>query len=171
MIFITAGTTNFPFKRLEEIVVEISQKLTGEEIMFQLRQPTHTKYSRNVNLKKYLKPTIFNSYLRNSDLLIIHAGYGTVMQSLELGKSKPLVLPRMKKFGEHVNDHQVNFAKHMELKGLISIWDSDVEITKIKPEKVDRKTLNIYLDELKKRRLILIDYLEKNTINPSVSNK
>ena len=171
MIFVTAGTTNFPFKRLEEIVLDIGKEVTDEQIIFQISQSTLASYTQNIKIKEFIKPGKFNDYLMRADYILSHAGYATVMKSLRFGRRIPVVLPRKKKYGEHVNDHQVNFAKYMQKKGLISLWDSDSNISIIRGEKVDRKKLDNYLESLNRKRSKLIDYLDRLTLNMMASYK
>jgi UDP-N-acetylglucosamine transferase subunit ALG13 len=51
-------------------------------------------------------------------IVITHGGPGTIMQARAQGKV-PIVVPRQARFGEHVNDHQVDFCKRLAQEGLI----------------------------------------------------
>jgi len=52
-------------------------------------------------------------YLRTSELVVSHAGIGTIILCKEYGT--PLViLPRRKKYREHMNDHQLEVAEALE---------------------------------------------------------
>ncbi len=52
----------------------------------------------------------FSHQIKTAQLLILHAGAGSVIHALETGKC-PVVMPRRADLGEHVNDHQVEFAR------------------------------------------------------------
>ena len=114
MIFLTAGT-QFPFDRLVKAVDEvISQNRFGEEIFAQIG---HSIYRpRSFEYVEFLNKEIFDSYVKKASSLISHAGIGIIM--LALDNNKPLlVMPRLKKYGEVVNDHQVAIAKRFEKLG------------------------------------------------------
>ena len=59
-------------------------------------------------------------------IVITHGGPSSFMQVIALGKT-PIVVPRMAKHGEHVNDHQLEFAHLVESRfgGLVVIDDVD----------------------------------------------
>jgi UDP-N-acetylglucosamine--N-acetylmuramyl-(pentapeptide) pyrophosphoryl-undecaprenol N-acetylglucosamine transferase len=61
----------------------------------------------------------------DADVVISHAGVGSILTALEAGRL-PVVVPRYQRFGEHVDDHQVQIAAHLEELGLaLVIWDDD----------------------------------------------
>lgn len=51
-----------------------------------------------------------NSYMKEAEIVITHGGPATFMSVISLGKL-PVVVPRRKQFGEHINDHQIQFLK------------------------------------------------------------
>lgn len=171
MIFVSAGTTNFPFNRLEALVLEMQKYYPMENIIFQIKQPTQKINSSKVRIYSILEPNIFDEYLASADKIVCHAGYATVIKSLHLSRVRPVVLPRIKKYGEHVNNHQVNFAKYMQKKGLISIWEFGSDTKNIKGEKINRQNLDNYLDSINKHKLELIKYLDKLTLDTAPFDK
>lgn len=52
---------------------------------------------------------------KTARIVITHGGPSTFMMAIQEGK-RPIVVPRLKKFDEHVNDHQRDFAKKVEAK-------------------------------------------------------
>lgn len=52
----------------------------------------------------------FAHHIKTAQLLILHAGAGSVIHALETGKY-PVIMPRRADLGEHVNDHQIEFAR------------------------------------------------------------
>lgn len=50
--------------------------------------------------------------MTHSDIIITHGGPATFMGAIAKGK-KPIVVPRQEKYGEHVNDHQLEFAEQV----------------------------------------------------------
>lgn len=68
----------------------------------------------------------FERYLKQARLIITHGGPATIYQSLYLGR-KPWVVPRMKRYHEHVNDHQLLFAQYLHKKHLIYLFQDNLE--------------------------------------------
>lgn len=121
MIFLTVGTL-FPFDRLIKAVDQLRAcGRINEEIFGQIGsskyKPQSFEYVDMVEKKS------FDSYVLQSTALIGHAGMGTITRALK--HSKPLiVVPRLRKFGEHVNDHQVHTAeKFMQLGHVLAAFD------------------------------------------------
>ncbi|MCQ1951078.1 hypothetical protein NNX28_14235 [Arthrobacter sp. zg-Y859] len=59
----------------------------------------------------------FMKAAEDADVVVTHAGVGTVLQLLELGKS-PVVVPREKARSEHVDDHQSQICDLLSERGL-----------------------------------------------------
>jgi UDP-N-acetylglucosamine transferase subunit ALG13 len=118
MIFLTVGT-QFPFDRLVRSVDEIAgQNGWAEEIVAQIGT---SKYQpRHFKAVPEMEKNLFDQHLRQASGIISHAGMGTITMALE--SQKPLlVLPRRKKYGEVVNDHQVDIAGKFEQLGLLLV--------------------------------------------------
>ena len=111
MIFLTVGT-QFPFDRLvKSIDGLIAQNGFDEEIFSQIG---NSKYQpKNFKAVVSLEKQLFDKYMRNASYIISHAGMGTITMALEANKPL-LVIPRRRKYGEVVNDHQVAIAKKFE---------------------------------------------------------
>lgn len=111
MIFLTVGTS-FPFDRLVKAVDELAgQNKIGSEIFAQVGiggyQPKNFDSIETLDKKK------FDDFFSNSQAVIAHAGMGTITTALT--QLKPiLVFPRLKKYGELVNDHQSATARRFE---------------------------------------------------------
>ena len=72
--------------------------------------------------------------IATADVVITHAGPATVLQALAEGKL-PIVFPRMRQFGEHVDDHQPAFARHLERNGLALVASSEAEVMALTAER------------------------------------
>jgi len=114
MIFLTVGT-QFPFDRLVKSVDQVfGEGLIDEEVFAQIGESSYKP--RNFGSVASLDKNLFDKYLKESSSIISHAGMGTITMALE--HHKPLlVMPRLKKYGEVVNDHQAAIAKRFELLG------------------------------------------------------
>ena len=122
MIFLTVGT-QFPFDRLVKSVdLAFDGGLVDEEIIAQIGESSYKP--RNFNWVDSLGKDMFDKRLREASGVISHAGIGTITMALENAKSL-LVMPRMKLYNEHVNDHQVATARKFEELGhLLVAYDA-----------------------------------------------
>ena len=114
MIFLTVGTL-FPFNRLVRAVDSaVGKNLIRDEVFAQI---CHGGFEpRNMEYVERLDKKAFDEKVRYAACVISHAGMGSI--NAALGQKKPLlVMPRMKRFGEHVNDHQVDIARKFEKYG------------------------------------------------------
>lgn len=103
MIFVTIGTQE-PFDRLVKAVDEVFPQLADKDIIVQ----ASLKNYKPINFKTtvFLNPIEYNNIFERADLIIGHAGMGTIFSALM--KKKPLiVMPRLYKNGEHRNEHQL----------------------------------------------------------------
>jgi beta-1,4-N-acetylglucosaminyltransferase len=125
MIFLTVGT-QFPFDRLVKSFDElITKNGFDEEIFAQIGNSQYEPkgFKAVVSIEKHL----FDKYMLDASYIISHAGMGTITMALENHKSL-LVMPRKKKYGEVVNDHQVAIAKKFEELGHILVANDTTEL-------------------------------------------
>ena len=108
MIFLTVGT-QFPFDRLVKPIDDL--KGSGdiqEEIFAQIGQSSYKPV--NFDYVSHLEKQHFDDYAKKASAIISHAGMGTITIAME--NNKPLlVMPRLAKYAEVVNDHQLAIAK------------------------------------------------------------
>lgn len=112
MIFVTVGTHEQPFNRLiEEVDRLVETGVITDEVFIQTGystyEPKFCKWSSLISFDK------MNELMQTSDIIITHGGPATFMSAIANGK-KPIVVPRQEKYGEHVNDHQVDFAHQVK---------------------------------------------------------
>jgi UDP-N-acetylglucosamine transferase subunit ALG13 len=100
-VFVTVGT-QLPFDRLVEAVDRISAG-RGWQVLAQIGRasyrPPHMQWC------DFIGSETAAEWIRESDLLITHAGMGTILGRLEAG-GPMLVMPRRATLGEHRNEHQ-----------------------------------------------------------------
>ncbi len=82
---------------------------------------------------RFMDKAAFDALLQGADCIISHAGMGTIATALSFGKPL-LVLPRQKKFGEHVNDHQVPTARKYGELGHVLVAREASDIAVLLPE-------------------------------------
>ncbi len=119
MIFLTVGTI-FPFDRLTRAVDEWVPA-TGHEVFGQLGELGMDNYRpKHYRWTERLTPVAFRARVQQADLVVTHAGIGTIVTALTFGK--PLVLlPRKPEYKEVVNDHQMETIRRFEGRSGISV--------------------------------------------------
>lgn len=123
MIFLAVGT-QFPFDRLVKAVDSAFESGWIEEELF--AQIGKSSYKpRNFQSAQLLEKKLFDKRLKEASAIISHAGMG--IMTIALDNAKPLlVMPRLRQYGEVVNDHQVAIAKRFELLGhVLAAYDVD----------------------------------------------
>ena len=142
MIFVTVGTQDKEFKRLlENVDILIEKKVIKDEVIAQIGC---TKFkSKNMKTYKYMSNKKIKKLINDSKYVICHGGVGTIIDSLNLNK-KIIAVARLKKYGEHVNDHQLEIVKEFEKLGFILDGTNDLEnaIKKLKDFKPKKYTSN-----------------------------
>jgi UDP-N-acetylglucosamine transferase subunit ALG13 len=123
MIFVTIGTQE-PFNRLIKAVDDIAIVLNTEIVV----QTFHNDYVvKNMKVHNFLSPIEFDKYFNQADLIISHAGMGTIISALV--SNKPIiVMPRLLKFDEHRNEHQLATAKRFDALGYIRVAYNEDEL-------------------------------------------
>lgn len=112
MIFVTVGTHEQQFNRLIECVDNLKRDgVINEEVImqtgFSTYEPQYCKWSKLLPYKEMVQN------VADARIVITHGGPASFIMPLQIGKI-PIVVPRQKQFDEHVNNHQVDFAKAVE---------------------------------------------------------
>lgn len=117
MIFIATGSQKFQFNRLLEKVDNLIQnKVITEPVIAQIGSSTYVP--KHFEYHKYISPSQLDNLLSTCDLLLTHGGTGIIISALKKGK-KVIGIPRLKKYGEHVDDHQIQLLQEFEKEGLL----------------------------------------------------
>lgn len=114
MIFVTVGASQFPFDRLLRAVDDLALE---EEIVVQCG-PSAIR-PRRARCFDFLAFEEVAEYVRRARAVVSHAGIGSVLVTLAEGK-RPLVVPRLARFGETVDDHQAESARRLDAAGLVT---------------------------------------------------
>lgn len=117
MIFVSLGTNDKSFERLlKAIDNEIELGNIKDKVIV---QSGYTKYSsNNMDIVDLMPMDMFNKCIKDCDILITHGGVGTILDGLKNGK-KIIAFPRLSKYQEHVNDHQVEIIEEFYNSGYI----------------------------------------------------
>ena len=111
MIFVTVGTHEQPFNRLVKAIDKLKKDgvITEDVIMqtgYSTYEPKYCKWDKLIPYDQMVKN------VEDARIVITHGGPASFIMPLQIGKT-PIVVPRQKKFNEHVNNHQVEFAKNV----------------------------------------------------------
>ena len=109
MVFVTLGTQDKPFTRLLEAVEKAKKKgIIQERVVV---QAGCTDYQSDVlEIFDLIPMDEFNKYLEEASIVITHGGVGSILSSLQKNK-KVIAAPRLSKYKEHTNDHQLEIIE------------------------------------------------------------
>lgn len=167
MILITLGTQDKSFTRILEKVDElIENKVIKEEVIV---QAGYTKYeSKNMKIFDYVPKKELESYIKQCSFMITHAGVGTIFDALKENK-KIIAVPRLSKYGEHHNDHQIQlleeFSKENFILPVYEMDELEEAIYKIKnfvPSKYKSNNHNMIK--------LVCDYIDQNERSGMMEN-
>lgn len=124
MIFVTLGSQKFQFNRLLKKLDEIVENGNIKDEIF--AQIGYSDYKpKNYKYKDFIDREQFKDIMAKSDIVIAHGGTGAIITAVKQGK-KVIAVPRLAKYGEHVDDHQIQLVTEFESSGIISaIYDLD----------------------------------------------
>ena len=116
MIFLTVGT-ELPFDRLVRNLDDWSSRNPSVEVMGQIGRGAY--HPRFIEAFSFLPSDQYAAAIDRCELIVAHAGMGTILSALRARKPV-IVLPRRAKLGEHRNDHQIATAKAFAKQGLVA---------------------------------------------------
>lgn len=128
MTLVILGTQDKEFTRLLKMVEdEIKKGLIKGDVIVQAGQ---TKYkSKYMEILDLISNSKFNKLIKESDLVITHGGVGSIISALKHNK-KVIAVPRLSRYGEHVNDHQLEIVEEFGKLGYIKSATNKRELTK-----------------------------------------
>ena len=149
MILITLGTQDKKFYRLLEAVQkQIDNKKIKDRVVVQAGYSSDFK-SNDMEIFDLIPMDEFDKLIEECDILITHGGVGTIITGLRNNK-KVIAAARLKEYGEHVNDHQLQIIENFTNDGFILSLDNFDEldkklneIKKFKPKKYKSNTKNM----------------------------
>ncbi|MBZ1519311.1 beta(1,3)galactosyltransferase EpsH, partial [Leuconostoc mesenteroides] len=110
MIFIVLGSQRFQFNRLLQYIDElVLENKINEKIVAQSGHSDYVPSSYSVT--PFFNKDEFTHNIKQADVIITHAGTGAIVTALKNNK-KIIAVPRLKKYLEHVDDHQIQIVKN-----------------------------------------------------------
>ncbi len=142
MIFVTLGSQKFQFNRmLVEIDRLIEEGKITDKVFAQIGASDYKP--QNFKYKDFLTQDEFKDYMKNANLVITHAGTGAIVTALKNDKLV-IAIPRLAKFGEHVDDHQIQLIDEFkELNFIEPVYE--IEQLEKALENVKEKKYNKYI--------------------------
>jgi UDP-N-acetylglucosamine transferase subunit ALG13 len=121
MIFVSMGTSD-PFDRLLRAADRLSR---GEELVVQCG--TSPFRPADATCFDFLPFEGVLELMRDARVVVTHAGVGSIMAARTVGK-RPIVVPRLRRFGEAVDDHQVGLGRRLHAAGLVTLVEDADEL-------------------------------------------
>jgi UDP-N-acetylglucosamine transferase subunit ALG13 len=159
MIFVTVGTNEAPFDRLLLALAEVG---ADEDLVVQhgpsAVQPPRASCFASLSYEELA------DLVRRARVVVSHAGVGSVLTALANGK-RPIVVPRLRRFGEAVDDHQLLFARRLEQTELVTLVEDLSQLSEALRSSSDAVSIKLeadrrLIDELRayvRQRLVLRD--------------
>lgn len=148
MIFVTLGSQKFQFNRLlKALDGQIASRKISEPIFAQIGasdyRPKYYQY------KDFLNRDEFSKEMGKADIVITHGGTGAIIGAVKKRK-KVIAVPRLKQYGEHVDDHQLQLIEQFRELDLIcecrdcdEIWKALETVKKTEYKRYESNTNRI----------------------------
>lgn len=160
LILVSVGASEFSFDRLLKILDELCEEeiIKSEDLIAQIGDskyiPKNYKYFNLISREDY------QEYVDKADYIITHAGTGCVVPALKQGK-KVIVFPRLQKFGEHIDNHQLDLCNVFCSNGYTLCANNKNELIECIKELNDFEPKR-FKSNKDKFNSLLIDYIENN---------
>jgi UDP-N-acetylglucosamine--N-acetylmuramyl-(pentapeptide) pyrophosphoryl-undecaprenol N-acetylglucosamine transferase len=120
-VVITIGTLDFSFRRLFDRLKALLP--VHVDVVVQAGPDSSRIDWPGARVEALMAPDELGSLMERADVVVAHAGIGSALMAFEAGKS-PILIPRMKSHGEHVDDHQTQIAQQFADRGLAVMADA-----------------------------------------------
>lgn len=124
MIFVTVGTDS-PFDRLVKVVDAWAAESGRRDIFAQIGNGAWEP--KSIPFAHLLDPIQFKERFAAAQIIIGHAGMGTIISALHYGKLL-LVMPKRASLGEQRNEHQLATARRMREIGGVNVAFDEQEL-------------------------------------------
>lgn len=124
MIFVTVGSRNYPFDRLFKKLDELYEQGVLSESLF-AQTGTSTYIPKHYEYKDFISQDEFLQRVKEADIVVSHGASGSIMKALNEGK-KVIAVTRLEKYGEHINDHQIQNNEAFGSNGYVLVADLEL---------------------------------------------
>lgn len=152
MIFVVLGTQKFQLNRLLQKLDEyVGNGLLPDEIYAQIGNSTYRP--KNFRYKEFMDKQEFDETIQKAEIVIAHSGVGTIITAINA--EKPIIVfPRLAKYKEHVDDHQLDIAKAFETKKYVLCCYEDDDLL----EKIE-KCRDYHFEEYISHQKMIVDII------------
>ena len=161
MILVTLGSQDKAFTRLlENIDKEIEKGNIKEKVVVQAGYTVDKYQTNNMELFGLVDRDEFRRLVSECSLLITHGGVGSILVGLKAGK-KVIACPRLFKYKEHMNDHQVQIINEFAEAGYILAYNENDKLSDIL-EKAKKFKPKKYVSNTENFINIIKDFIDNN---------
>jgi UDP-N-acetylglucosamine--N-acetylmuramyl-(pentapeptide) pyrophosphoryl-undecaprenol N-acetylglucosamine transferase len=126
LIFATLGTHHQPFERFVRTVLT----LAGDRaLVIQHGHTPRVPAGPSVRWHQWLTPDEVDALTRGAAIVITHAGVASIVDAVRAGH-RPIVIPRRKHFGEHVDDHQLQIVSALAGLGVVTPLYNGIDLAR-----------------------------------------
>ena len=137
MIFVTLGSQKFQFDRLLKEIDRLCEcGIIKEKVYAQTGESNYEPI--NYEYRKFMDRKEFQKYMDECETVITHGGTGAIITAIKKGK-KVIAVPRLAKYGEHVDNHQVELAEVFKEKVNVIVVDDMNDLEKAIQESMTHK--------------------------------
>jgi UDP-N-acetylglucosamine transferase subunit ALG13 len=126
-LFVTIGTDHHAFERLVGWVGDWARANPDWDVSLQHGRTAAPPELPNLAAFAFFDHAQLQELLSGSDAIVCHGGPATITEARRSGHV-PVVVPRDPVFGEHVDSHQLLFARRLEAAGLITLVTSTSDL-------------------------------------------
>ena len=158
MIFVTLGSQKFQFNRL---LIEIDRLVKEGKITEEVfAQTGYSDYKpKNYKYKDFLDRDEFSKVMIKCDKVITHGGTGAIIGAVK-NEKKVIAVPRLAKFGEHVDDHQLQITEQFVKMNFVA-GINEIEELENCLDKIDKLNFNSYVSNTKNILKSIEEVIEK----------
>jgi UDP-N-acetylglucosamine transferase subunit ALG13 len=126
LVVVTVGTDHHPFNRLIQWI-DVWLEAQEEGTIQCVVQRGTSVVPRHASWSDYLDRDAMDGLLRKAAVVVCHGGPGTITLACASGR-RPIVVPRTRSRGEHVDDHQVAFTRRISKEGMIELAETEEQL-------------------------------------------
>lgn len=134
--FVSVGNAHQAFTRLISVVFTARDSLPQPIIVQHGDTPCD---SHALNPVAFLSPAEYEKQILDADIVIMHAGAGSILHAIQAGKV-PIVMARLKRYGEIVDDHQLEFSGALAAEGRVVLIHDGAELEQAAKEALRRQS-------------------------------
>ena len=159
-VLVHSGTQEIEFKRLLDLAICYAKQNNKSEVTFQgyiTNNAESEKFPKNFKAIPFIDKEIFEASISTADILICHAGTGAIFNSIKFGH-RPYVLPRLAKFQEHNDNHQLELFDLLKKENLILSIPEDFVLETTRDLECKISASKLFNGEL---TIVLMDEIEE----------